>query len=302
MKVNGYLFGCVVIAALGGLLFGFDATVVSGTTDSLKKVFGLDEILARLYRGQCADRHDRRLDRRRTAVRQLWPADRADCHRRVVHCLVAGQRVAAALDTFLIFRFMGGLAIGGASVVSPMYIAEISPALYRGRLVAITQFNIVFGILLAFLSNYVIASLDLGDNEWRWMFGVMVVPSAVFFLLLFLTPNSPRWLVARGRVGEARRYFGVSAPRTWKANCARSRLRSTRPITACVEPFFCKSYRAADSAGRGHCRVQSALRHQCAACYTRPRSSRWPARPEGARCCRQWPSAAPTSCSRSRRC
>jgi sugar porter (SP) family MFS transporter len=105
---------------------------------------------------------------------------------------------------FIAFRFIGGLAVGGASVVSPLYIAEISPARYRGRLVAITQLNIVVGILLAYLSNYIIGSLHIGANECRWMFGVMAVPSTVFFLLLFLTPQSPRWLVAKGRVEEGR--------------------------------------------------------------------------------------------------
>jgi len=105
---------------------------------------------------------------------------------------------------FIAFRFIGGLAVGGASVVSPLYIAEISPAAYRGRLVAITQLNIVVGILLAYLSNYIIGSLHIGANECRWMFGVMAVPSIVFFLLLFLTPQSPRWLVAKGRVEEGR--------------------------------------------------------------------------------------------------
>ena len=85
-----------------------------------------------------------------------------------------------------------------------MYIAEISPARYRGRLVAVTQFNIVLGILVAYFSNYLIAQLDLGAMEWRWMFGIEALPAAVFFFLLFLTPFSPRWLVAQGRTLEAR--------------------------------------------------------------------------------------------------
>jgi sugar porter (SP) family MFS transporter len=106
--------------------------------------------------------------------------------------------------SFLCFRFIGGIGVGGASVLSPMYIAEISPARLRGRLVAVAQFNIVLGILLAFFSNYLLALLDLGASEWRWMFGVEAFPAAAFGLLLFLTPESPRWLVARGRVDEAR--------------------------------------------------------------------------------------------------
>jgi sugar porter (SP) family MFS transporter len=139
------------------------------------------------------------------------PADRWG--RRRTLFFIAGLYFASALGTalawdwysFLFFRFVGGIGVGGASVVSPMYIAEISPAQYRGRLVAVTQFNIVLGILLAFFSNYLIAGLDLGPAEWRWMFGVEAVPAGLFFLLLFLTPYSPRWLVMQGRIDEARK-------------------------------------------------------------------------------------------------
>ena len=114
-----------------------------------------------------------------------------------------GSALAWSWISFLVFRFLGGIGVGGASVVSPMYIAEISPARFRGRLVAVTQFNIVLGILLAFFSNFVSARQELGMAEWRWMFGVEAVPAAVFFLLLFVTPRSPRWLISQGRVHEA---------------------------------------------------------------------------------------------------
>jgi sugar porter (SP) family MFS transporter len=110
--------------------------------------------------------------------------------------------------SFLMFRFIGGLAVGGASVVSPMYIAEISPARLRGRLVAVQQFNIVLGILLAFFSNYLLAGMDLGDVTWRWMFGVEAFPAAAFFFLLCI-PRSPRWLVAKGRGEEARHVLAL---------------------------------------------------------------------------------------------
>jgi sugar porter (SP) family MFS transporter len=119
--------------------------------------------------------------------------------------LVSAVGSAFAWDwwSFVIARFIGGLAVGGSSVVGPIYIAEISPAATRGRLVALFQFNIVFGILLAFLSNYIIGTLHLGDVEWRWIFGVEAVPAAAFFLLLLGNPLSPRWLVTRGRTAEA---------------------------------------------------------------------------------------------------
>ena len=97
--------------------------------------------------------------------------------------------------------------MGGASVVSPMYIAEISPAAIRGRLVAAQQFNVCLGICLAYVTNYLVSIMPMIPDaaEWRWMLGVQVVPSAVFFTMLFFIPDSPRWLVERNREGDARR-------------------------------------------------------------------------------------------------
>jgi len=204
MQSRLYLLGSTVIAALGGLLFGFDAVVISGTTDALCVVYQLGNfglgftvasaligtILGALVIGPPADRYGRR------AV-LIWIA--------VLYFISAvGSGLAWDWYSLLFFRFLGGLGIGGASVVSPMYIAEISPARLRGRLVAVTQFNIVFGILLAFFSNYAIAQLAPGANDWRWMFGVEAFPAAAFFFLLFLTPLGPRWLVSQGRTEEAR--------------------------------------------------------------------------------------------------
>ncbi len=198
------LLGASIVAALGGLLFGFDTAVISGTTAWLKSTYQLTDfwlgftvssaligtILGSIGVGKPAD-----VLGRKAILFQL-----------AVFYFVTAVGCALAWDwwSFLFFRFLGGLAVGGASVVSPMYIAEISPARYRGRLVAITQFNIVLGILLAYLSNYIISGLQLGDTECRWMFGVQAFPAIVFFLLLFLTPQSPRWLLAKGRVAEAR--------------------------------------------------------------------------------------------------
>jgi sugar porter (SP) family MFS transporter len=104
---------------------------------------------------------------------------------------------------FLIYRFLGGIGVGGSSVVAPMYIAEITPARKRGRMVAIVQVNVVTGMLVAYLSNYLISTLHLGETEWRWMLGVEAIPAFLFFFLLFLIPFSPRWLVARNRESEA---------------------------------------------------------------------------------------------------
>ncbi|MFC2113681.1 sugar porter family MFS transporter, partial [Bacteroidota bacterium] len=116
-----------------------------------------------------------------------------------------GSALAWDWHSFLIFRFVGGLGVGGASVVSPMYIAEISPAKKRGRLVALAQFNIVLGILLAFTSNYIITLIVQSENQWRWMFAVEAVPAAAFFIFLFSNPRSPRWLILKNRTEEARK-------------------------------------------------------------------------------------------------
>jgi SP family xylose:H+ symportor-like MFS transporter len=202
--VSGVLLRSTFVAALGGLLFGFDTAVISGTTEALKELFGLGNfalgftvssaligtIVGAVGAGPPADRFGRRATLFVIAVLYFISA---------VGCALAWDWYS-----LLFCRFLGGLGVGAASVVSPMYIAEISPARLRGRLVAITQFNIVLGVLLAFFSNYLIAQLDLGSAEWRWMLGVLAVPALAFFFLLFLTPESPRWLIGQGRVDEAR--------------------------------------------------------------------------------------------------
>jgi len=203
MGTRGLLLRSTIVAALGGLLFGFDTAVISGTTDALRKVFELTSqqlgftvasaligtILGAIAVGRPADRFGRRTTLIVMAVFYFVSA--------------VGSAFPWDWYSFLGFRFLGGLAVGGASVVSPLYIAEISPARLRGRLVAVQQFNIVLGILLAFFSNYLLAGLELGSVTWRWMFGVEAFPAAAFFFLLFGIPQSPRWLVAKGRVEEA---------------------------------------------------------------------------------------------------
>lgn len=192
-----------IVAALGGLLFGFDTAVISGTTSWLSLEFGLSSfelgftvasaligtIVGALYFGKLSDIYGRRYILFILAFLYFISA--------------IGSSVSLNWYSFIIFRFIGGLAVGGASVVSPMYIAEVSPAKYRGRLVAVSQLNIVFGMLLAYFSNYIISGFDLGSVEWRWMFGVEAIPALLFFILLFTTPRSPRWLIAKGFIKEA---------------------------------------------------------------------------------------------------
>ena len=115
-----------------------------------------------------------------------------------------GCAIAWNWDALVVFRFIGGLGVGGSSVLGPMYIAEIAPAKLRGRLVGFFQFNVVFGILVAYFSNYVISLQHFGASEWRWELGVTAIPAALFFVMLFTIPRSPRWLVKKGRVAEAR--------------------------------------------------------------------------------------------------
>ncbi len=198
------VFLSTVVAALGGLLFGFDTAVISGTTEALQRIFDLDEfwlgftvaialigtIVGAFSAGKPADRFGRRRVLFVLAVFYFISA--------------LGSALAQTWIPFLLYRFLGGLAVGGASVVAPMYIAEIAPAHLRGRLVAVNQLNIVSGILLAFFSNYVVSQLIEGAVAWRWMFGVEAFPSALFFVLLFFIPFSPRWLAKQGRTDEAR--------------------------------------------------------------------------------------------------
>jgi MFS family permease len=177
--MNATLLRCSIIAALGGLLFGFDTAVISGTTDQLREVFGLGgfglgftvasaligTILGALFASHPADR----IGRRSTLV---WIA--------VLYFVSAvGSALAWDWISFLIFRWLGGLGVGASSVVAPMYIAEISPPRLRGRLVAITQLNIVLGILLAYLSNYGVAQMQYGAIEWRVMFGIEALPASL---------------------------------------------------------------------------------------------------------------------------
>ncbi|MET1152731.1 sugar porter family MFS transporter [Arthrobacter sp.] len=188
-----------IVAALGGLIFGFDTAVISGTTVALAQEFNLSPgglgftvataligtILGALTAGIPADRYGRK--------KMLF----------VIGALFVVGAVGSALATdqitFIIFRFLGGIGVGMASVCAPIYTAEISPAAHRGRLVGLVQFNIVLGILLAYLSNFLIRAALPADVAWRWMFGVMAIPAIVFLLLLFTVPETPRWLIAAGQ-------------------------------------------------------------------------------------------------------
>ncbi len=204
MKLNSYLLKASIVGALGGLLFGFDTAVIAGTTHSLTQVFNLTPwtlgitvsialwgtVIGALSAGVLGQRLGGRNALRIMAVLYIVSS--------------LGCAFAWSWPALVIFRFIGGLGIGGSSVLAPVYIAELAPAGLRGRLVGMFQINVVLGILLAYFSNYCIASLGLGPSEWRWQLGVAAAPALLFFVMLFGIPQSPRWLATQHRIDEAR--------------------------------------------------------------------------------------------------
>ncbi len=202
--MNANLAKATAVGALGGLLFGFDTAVISGTTHSLTIAYGLSPkalgitvamaLLGTVIGAMSAGIPGQRWGGRET-LRVLA----------VFYVLSAlGCAFAWNWHALLIARFIGGLGIGGSSVLGPVYIAELAPAKTRGRLVGTFQINIVIGILLAYLSNYCIGRLGLGAAEWRWQLGIAALPAVLFLVLLFGIPTSSRWLVTQKRVDEAR--------------------------------------------------------------------------------------------------
>ena len=243
------------IAALGGLLFGFDTAVISGAEGTLRVLFDDTYIQWSGAFGSPAFWHGVVVASALvgTVVGSLIFAKPADRYGRRVTLMLMGLLYlvsalgsAAAWDatSFAFFRFIGGLGVGGSSVIAPMYVAEIAPARLRGRLVAMVQLNIVLGILLAYLSNYIIAQLSFGAAEWRWMVGIEAVPALAFALLLLLNPRSPRWLIATGRDEEA---AGVLARLGSEGTALKEEIAAIRTSLAAArqhltERFFQKKY------------------------------------------------------------
>ncbi|GAO41335.1 sugar porter family MFS transporter [Flavihumibacter petaseus] len=203
--ISYYALRVSLIAALGGFLFGFETAVISGAEKTIQQLWSLSSgwqgftvassligtVLGSLVAGAPAQRYGRKKVLMFIAL--LYVVSAIGC---------ASTRVWAL---FVLFRFVGGLAVGASSVVGPMYISEIAPAHMRGRLAGSFQLNIVFGIFIAFLTNFLFKGL--GDDSWRWMLGIMLVPAAIFAILVRTIPESPRWLVLNNRDDEARRIF-----------------------------------------------------------------------------------------------
>lgn len=205
MKINSFLLRCTLIAALGGFLFGFETAVISGAEKTIQQLWSLSDfmlgftvaasligtVIGSMIAGNPAQKYGRKKVLLVIALMYLLSA--------------IGCSITPTWTLFIIFRMIGGVAVGASSVVGPMYISEISPAAVRGRLTGMFQLNIVIGILVAFLTNF--AFLHIGAGSWRWMVGVMVIPAGLFALLLRIIPESPRWLILNNRDEEAARIF-----------------------------------------------------------------------------------------------
>lgn len=204
-----------VVVALGGFLFGFDTAVISGAEQSIQHYWNLSPtehgftvsiaLIGTIIGSLIGSIPSDRLGRRTTLI--------------IIAALYLVSSLGTALATnwyvFLFFRLLGGLGVGASSVTAPIYISEIAPAHKRGRLVAMFQFNVVFGILLSYFSNYLIG--QDGDTAWRWMLGVQAFPSLLFLVLLQLVPESPRWLISKkGKIEEAKAILKIVAPENYE--------------------------------------------------------------------------------------
>ena len=243
MRPNFHLMRATLTGALGGLLFGFDTIVISGAIDALVRLYGLSAqgkgltvaigligtVVGALGAGTVGQRLGGREALRLTAILYVVSA--------------IGCGLAWSWPSFMLFRFVGGLGIGASSVLGPVYIAELAPAKWRGRLVGMFQFNIVTGILLAYVSNYWIRTMHLGATEWRWQVGVAVLPAIGFLALLFGIPRSPRWSASRNQIGDALAVLKMMGEPDPKAELDDIREALVQEHASAHEPVFRWKYR-----------------------------------------------------------
>lgn len=230
-----------IIAALAGFLFGFDTVVISGAEKKLQLLWNTSDIfhgtvvIGMALWGTVAGAilggiPTNRLGRRNTLI---WIG--------VLYTISAiGSGLANDPITFAIFRFIGGLGVGASTIAAPAYISEIAPAKDRGKLVGLYQFNIVFGILVAFGSNYLLSGI--GDNDWRWMVGIEAIPAAIYTLLTCILPKSPRWLLTKFRTEEAKIVLQTINPDVNPEDLI-SEIKEEMDSTVPNENIFLKKYR-----------------------------------------------------------
>lgn len=196
MIQNKQLFLWALTASLAGFLFGFDTVVISGAEQTIQQLWGLGPGMHGLAMSMALWG---------TVLGALiggWPTEKFGRRKTLLFIGVLyfvsaiGSAYAPEVYSFMIARFIGGISVGISTVAAPLYISEIAPAKDRGKLAGMFQFNIVFGILVAFLSNVLLASI--GDNAWRWMLGVEAIPAAVYTMMCLTLPESPRWLITNG--------------------------------------------------------------------------------------------------------
>jgi SP family arabinose:H+ symporter-like MFS transporter len=241
-KCKVYLFRSTAVGALGGLLFGFDTAVIAGTTHSLMSTYSLTPellgitvsialwgtVISSMTAGIPGEKLGAREALRITAVLYIISA--------------LGCAFSPNWWILLVFRFLGGLGIGASSVLGPVYIAELAPPKWRGRLVGLFQINIVVGILAAYFSNYFIGLQHFGINEWRYELGVSALPAILFFCMLFGIPRSPRWLVAKGFTEEALTVLQMTGDSAPEAELQLIKESIGQEHKEKTEPLFQKKY------------------------------------------------------------
>ena len=245
------------IVALGGLLMGFDASVISGVNEFVEIDFNLTKAelgfsvgsltfvaaVAMLFSGAVSDRFGRKVVLKACAI--------------IFTVSAVGSSLAPNFTLFLAFRMLGGIGVGASLILAPMYIAEIAPPAIRGRMVSFNQLNIVIGLSLAFFTNYLILSLGDSDaswvkslgiaqHNWRWMLGLEALPAILYFFGLYLVPKSPRWLAMKGREKEALVVMKLFRPEekaikdmeSIKEAIEKEALKEKTPITEIFKPAF----------------------------------------------------------------
>lgn len=227
--------------ALAGFLFGFDTVVISGAEKKLQLIWESTDmfhglviigmalwgtVIGAIFGGIPTNK----IGRKNTLI---WIG--------ILYTISAiGSSLANDPWTFALFRFIGGLGVGASTIAAPAYISEIAPAKDRGKLVGLYQFNIVFGILIAFFSNYLLN--NIGENAWRWMLGIEAIPAIIYTLMILSVPKSPRWLLTKSKEDEARKALKIINPKL-NSNALVEEIKQEMKDTIPNENIFLKKYR-----------------------------------------------------------